>query len=61
MTERIIQEVPGILDYSPDAIIRTFKKAMNRIRIGGGLFNLPKWFATTIRDEQFYLDQQNIA
>jgi hypothetical protein len=31
MTERIIQEVPAILDYSPNAIIRTFKKAMNKI------------------------------
>jgi DNA-binding Lrp family transcriptional regulator len=61
MTRRIIQEVPAILTYSPEAIIRTFKKAMNRVRIGGGLFNLPKWFATTIRNEQFYLDLQNIA
>jgi hypothetical protein len=58
---KILSQVPNLLVFSSDAIIRTFKKAMNRIRYGGGVYNLPKWFATTLCNEQFYLDQKELA
>lgn len=56
--QQIINNVPDLLSYSPEAIRRTFKKAMNRIRIGSGIYNLPKWFESTVRNENFYLEQQ---
>lgn len=61
MARRILNEVNDIRTYSAEAIRRAFKKAMNRTRYSAGLYNFPKWFATTLRNEQFYLDQQAIA
>lgn len=58
MVRRILNEVNDIHTYSAEAIRRSFKKAMNRVRVGGGLYNFPKWLATTLRNEQFYLDQR---
>jgi hypothetical protein len=58
---RILIEINDLYSYSSDAIIRAFKKAILRQRYGSGLYNFAKWFATTLRNEQFYLLQQELA
>jgi hypothetical protein len=45
-----------IWEYSLDAIRRALKKAINRMQIGSGLYNPPKWIASAIRNEQYNLD-----
>ncbi|NOU98420.1 helix-turn-helix domain-containing protein [Paenibacillus planticolens] len=45
-----------IWHYSAEAIRRALKKATNRMRLGSGLYNPPKWIASAIRNEQMNLD-----
>lgn len=45
-----------IWEYSLEAIRRALKKAVNRMRIGSGLYNPSKWIASAIRNEQLNLD-----
>lgn len=54
---QIIRSVPKLLTYSVDALHRTFKKMMLRVR-EGSLYNIAQWFASTIIGEEFYLSQQ---
>jgi hypothetical protein len=56
----ILKELSNDLDqYQAEAIKRTFKKAIRRIR-NQGISNIPRWFASTLRNEQTTLEQTEI-
>jgi hypothetical protein len=56
----ILQEVDDLNYYSIEALDRTFKKGMNRIRGSKGIVHFPRWFATTIKNEDFQMQQDEV-
>jgi len=56
----ILQEVDDLNYYSIEALDRTFKKGINRIRGSKGIVHFPRWFATTIKNEDFQTRQNEV-
>jgi DNA-binding transcriptional MocR family regulator len=54
--EQVAASGADIWHYSAEAIRRALKKATNRMRLGSGLYNPPKWIAAALRNEQMNLD-----
>jgi len=59
MGSRIIEEIGDLNLYNIDAINNTFKKSIVRVR-SNGIMNLPRWFKTTLQNEDFQVQQSEI-
>src|SRR5690606_34995070 len=59
MGYRILEEIGDLNQYSIEAINNVFKKSMVRVR-SQGIIHLPRWFTTTLKNEDFQLQQSEI-